>query len=433
MSLTHGAHAERLKGIAGQLRVQSRRTVAVRESGSGRLGVLQGAWEGEDLESFARRWQVSARALDECAERLESAAALMLEEADQQVAASDGAEGGTQGLGITMGIGPGAPTGPSGIAPAGPSGPAPTGPPDDGESEGSTFDEDIRGTEGKPEDKDLWYLAHHSYGPDNGLYEDDLFYDEQPDLPEGYEVVDPVEELGINPELLSDEHGMQAEVYRTPDGGYVVAYRGSDQGFDWWTNARQGAVGGGAAYEDAMELAVAVDDASGGNVTFTGHSLGGGQAAAAAMATGQPAVTFDAAGVHETTAAQAAEMRGDGSTQESVLAETSEGQIRTYRMDTDILTETAEDDGLLGGAIPDAQGTPITLDTPQSDQGDAVAGTGAVVGGVVGGVAGLFDGDLGDVADDVGTGAEVGRDVGVGAWGHHWDPMTEAMEERYPD
>lgn len=430
MTLTHGADAVRLRQIAAQLTQQGRLVAKVGNEGTTRLGVLRTAWQGPDLESFDKEWVLAQGSIDAAAESLTVMGERMTEEAQEQDRASAGAGA------VLPGPVPTAP------APTGPTGPAPTGPPP-----GSTFDEDVRGTEGKPVDKDLWALAHHSYGPDNDLYDDPFMYDEQPELPEGYEEVDPGE-LGIDPALLTEDHGMQAEIYRTPDGGYVVAYRGSDEGMDWVTNGRQGLGLEDPQYEQAMQLASAVHEASGGEVTFTGHSLGGGLAAAAAMATGQPAVTFDAAGVHESTAARAAEIRGDGATLASVMAETSGGQIRTYAMETDILTN-AQENSPIASLAPDAPGSQITLDTPDSAQrealqghyGDQGAGVGGAVGGFVGGVGGLFDGNPFDVVEDVGegaaAGADLGRDVGRwGAdqvWGHHWDPMTEAMEERYPD
>lgn len=430
MTLTHGADADRLTQIAAQLRSLGQQTSRVGAEGSSRAGVLGGVWMGSDLERFTQQWRSAERQLDACADRLTTMARLMDEQARQQEAASSA---GAASAGAALGG-------------AAPTGPEPQGPADPGGA-GSTFDEDVRGTEGQPVDKDLWALAHHSYGPDNDLYEDPLMYDEQPDLPQGYEEVDPGE-LGIDPALLSDEHGMQAGIYRTPDGGYVLAYRGSDENTDWVTNVRQGVGLPDPQYEQAMQLAAAVDEASGGDVTFTGHSLGGGLAAAAAMATGQPAVTFDAAGVHDNTAARAAEIRGEGATSATVMAESGQGQIRTYAMETDILTN-AQEDSPIAGLAPDAPGTQIILDTPESAQRDAVvdhygdqgAEVGGTVGGILGGAGGLVDGNPFDVVEDVQegaeTGAEIGRDLGEfggdQAWGHHWDPMTEAMDERYPD
>lgn len=420
MTLTHGADAARLRQIAAQLRGQAKLTSRIGVEGGARTSVISGVWEGPDREDFVRDWRVAERSLDDCATMLTTMADLMTEQGDQQTDAS-----GEAGAVLT-GQAPAAPR------PAGP----PSPPPERGD--GSTFDEDVRGTEGKPVDRDLWQIAFHAQGTRHPLHDVEMFGYEQPPLPEGYTA--PTDEeitaLGLDPADFGPDSTPQAYLVRTPDGGYVVAFQGSVEGEDWVTNGRQAFGHDDPQYQRAMELAVEVDEATGGNVTFTGHSLGGGFAAAAAMATGQPAVTFDASGVHENTAAAAAEMRGDGSTAASVQAEASQGQMRAYRMDTDGLTNVQEATGL-----PDAPGTPITLETPPSTARGISVAAGAVGGSVVGGAAGviggLFDGNPFDVGADAAagaaTGAAVGAQAGDGIWGHSWTPMDEAMEERYPD
>ena len=367
-----------------------------------------------------RDWRVAERSLDDCAAMLTTMADLMTEQAEEQLDASDGA-------GAVLTAAPAAPR------PAGPPSPPPEQPPT-----GSTFDEDVRGTEGQPVDRELWQIAFHAQGTEHPLHEVDMFGYDQPPLPEGYTApsAEEIAALGLDPTDFGPDSSPQAYLVRTPDGGYVVAFQGSVEGEDWVTNGRQAFGHDDPQYQRAMELAVEVNEASGGNVTFTGHSLGGGFAAAAAMATGQPAVTFDASGVHDNTAAAAAEMRGDGSTAASVQAEASQGQMRSYRMETDGLTNVQEATGL-----PDAPGTPITLETPPSLGRDITVGAtgagGALVGGAVGGVTGLFDGNPFDVGDDIAEGAQAGARTGVavgeGVWGHSWSPMDDAMEERYPD
>ncbi|MHB1280305.1 MAG: hypothetical protein ACYCYL_03605 [Acidithiobacillus sp.] len=52
---------------------------------------------------------------------------------------------------------------------------------------------------------------------------------------------------------------------------------------------------------DARKLGLALAKVGGGNVVLTGHSLGGGLAALEARITGDPAVTFDSAGVSQYT------------------------------------------------------------------------------------------------------------------------------------
>ncbi len=55
-------------------------------------------------------------------------------------------------------------------------------------------------------------------------------------------------------------------------------------------------------YDRSTALANKVDTATDGNVSFTGHSLGGGMASAAGVATGKPTTTFNAAGLSQQTA-----------------------------------------------------------------------------------------------------------------------------------
>lgn len=424
MTLTHGADADRLRDIAAQLDDQSTRMTRVGTEASARLVVLRGAWEGPDLEDFDREWRVAQRQVEECAARLGAAARHLTAQADEQGETS-----------AQLGGGAGGPAGPP--TSPGPSAPGPQAPPSPPPPGGSSFDDDVRGTEGQRVDRDLWSLAHHVYGSDNALYDDPLMHDGQPGLPPGYTMPteDEIRALGLDPaQFTDDSSGLQSSLYRTPDGGYVLAFRGSDADelSDWVDNGLQGAGLPARQYTQAMELAAQVNAATGGDVTFTGHSLGGGLAAAAAMATGQPAVTFDAAGVHEHTAEAAAALRADGSTGASVMAETSEGQIRAYSTSTDILT-TQQQSGPLAGLLPDAPGTQIVLETPPSERGDAAARTGAIIGSVVGAVTSGFDLNPFDTARDIAEGAQTGADIGTGVWGHHWDPMEEALAERYPD
>lgn len=120
-------------------------------------------------------------------------------------------------------------------------------------------------------------------------------------------------QMGIDPSMLRDPTtGFSASIFRNPDGQVVVSYEGTHQ----WADAYLGTDGlhlvpgkdfqadvDGAVYlsaqtEEAVALALAVKSAAGADaVTFTGHSLGGRLAAVSSVATGAPAVTFNAAGV----------------------------------------------------------------------------------------------------------------------------------------
>src|SRR5690606_5605678 len=116
------------------------------------------------------------------------------------------------------------------------------------------------------------------------------------------------------------------------------------------------------------------------NVVFTGHSLGGGLATAASLATGSTAVTFNSAGVGPETLEQL-------NLSQSVASRIAgDGQVRRYNVENDILTNAQEGSGLgnllPGGTspLPDALGYEITLENPNTFE-DAVRahGTGSVL------------------------------------------------------
>ena len=128
-------------------------------------------------------------------------------------------------------------------------------------------------------------------------------------IPDGWRKVDAEElkKLGIDPSELNTANGMQATIYQNADGKYVLAFRGTelDREFskDGWADL-QGATGASDQVHEAIDLSIKLARAVGReNVDFTGHSLGGELASAAALATGGNAVTFNAAGLSDTNQA----------------------------------------------------------------------------------------------------------------------------------
>jgi pimeloyl-ACP methyl ester carboxylesterase len=116
-----------------------------------------------------------------------------------------------------------------------------------------------------------------------------------------FEVVDP-QSLGLDPALFSSRTGFSATLFRnTLTGEYVLGFRGTDMARDHVSNVLQGIGDPSPQYFQATALARLVNDAMGvdGNLSFVGHSLGGGLASAAALATGNNAVTFNAAGLSQ--------------------------------------------------------------------------------------------------------------------------------------
>ena len=108
-----------------------------------------------------------------------------------------------------------------------------------------------------------------------------------------------------NATLEDANTGFRAMLYQSKGAQeIVVVYRGvrrSNVIRDSHTCLSQGLGFGAAAYRQAIELAIAVVEAYGDKVFFTGHSMGGGLAAAASIVANRPAVTFNSAGVHPAT------------------------------------------------------------------------------------------------------------------------------------
>jgi RHS repeat-associated protein len=105
------------------------------------------------------------------------------------------------------------------------------------------------------------------------------------------------------------ETGLQAITFRHKKSGYVIlAFAGTDpkEWNDLGANAAQGVprlVGGHVPeqYDQAIKMAGKLKEEFKDKLILTGHSLGGGTAAAAAIIHKIPAVTFNGAGVHDRT------------------------------------------------------------------------------------------------------------------------------------
>ncbi|HEX7917057.1 FG-GAP-like repeat-containing protein [Rudaea sp.] len=99
---------------------------------------------------------------------------------------------------------------------------------------------------------------------------------------------------------IEGEQGFGATVFPYgDDGATVVAFRGTRPLVlaDDVNDFRQAFNLDSKQYDQTQRLAAKIYSQTGGDVTFTGHSLGGGEAAAAAYYTGADAVTFNAAGL----------------------------------------------------------------------------------------------------------------------------------------
>ncbi|MCD1116406.1 PAAR-like protein [Chryseobacterium turcicum] len=129
------------------------------------------------------------------------------------------------------------------------------------------------------------------------------------------------------------DNGFYASLYKNNTGQYFVAFRGSEpKGMqfyhDWFIEDGGQAFGAQTPQiEKTMRLAKKMNESTNGNVSFTGHSLGGGNSAMASYYTGLPAYTFNTRGVHDNTLEYLDENGAIGST----------SNITNYSTSNDIL------------------------------------------------------------------------------------------------
>ncbi len=156
-------------------------------------------------------------------------------------------------------------------------------------------------------DRDMAMVAAAAYKTEDGS---------TPLLPSGYAPANAadLEQLGVKSSQL--EPDMQVFKNNSGDGpDYVVAYRGTETHDGLWTEAKdigvdimQGSGFETDAYTNSIVTGRKIADAAQKNhlnVELTGHSKGGGQAAAVSAATGLRATTQNAAGVHAETLSRA--------------------------------------------------------------------------------------------------------------------------------
>ena len=140
---------------------------------------------------------------------------------------------------------------------------------------------------------------------------------------------------------------------------YVLSFAGTDTGpnkdqsfaLDWGTDFYQGGGGISSQYRQAIALTNTLKKVLGDKLSLTGHSLGGGLAAAASMVHNLQAKTFNSAGVHELTLKDyGANMRRQRQL------------IESFRLDGDPLTTVQY---FMGGAAPATNGVLMTIPNDQ--------------------------------------------------------------------
>jgi hypothetical protein len=176
--------------------------------------------------------------------------------------------------------------------------------------------------------------------------------------------------LGLNPaDLTSTQSAFRARVYVTgagTDAHYVVAFRGSAKASDWSNNLQQGVGLTPNNYRSALALGSKLALVTNANITITGHSLGGGLASAAAIASGRNATTFNSAGLSDSTIRQARNIHDAAGvrTTDNVTAYYVRGEILSTLQDGGDRVIGGILGGLLGASAvdaPEAYGTRIGL------------------------------------------------------------------------
>ncbi|CAI0946506.1 phospholipase [Serratia ficaria] len=188
-----------------------------------------------------------------------------------------------------------------------------------------------------------------------------------PGIPEGWKDISnndgALSKLGLSKDMLYDDEntpGFLARVYQPDENIFgkamnpTVVFRGSrtpefPEGIrsaaqkallkgdlsgvnnldDWANNGAQGAGFNSGYYKKAVDIGKVVK----GDVDISGHSLGGGMASAASIASGKPAWTFNAAGLNAGTV----EKYGG-----SIIGSTD--NIQAYRVKGELLTKLQEVD-----------------------------------------------------------------------------------------
>lgn len=118
------------------------------------------------------------------------------------------------------------------------------------------------------------------------------------------------------------------DLYGAAMPDHVVAFKGTVSGEDWKNNFQQGVNLHSDYYEQAVRIGTKLEDSQ-ANVEIVGHSLGGGLASAASQASGKPATTYNAAGLHKKTVS-----RYGGTVNDS--------DIKAYRVKDEVLTGLQE-------------------------------------------------------------------------------------------
>lgn len=119
---------------------------------------------------------------------------------------------------------------------------------------------------------------------------------------DGWQVITP-SSIGLNDSIFNHDSFAATLFYNANNNEYILSFRGSDNLGDWKDNFLQSSGAATSQYKRAVALAKQLSQSLPGvSLGFTGHSLGGGLATAAALTINAEATVFNPAALHPDTA-----------------------------------------------------------------------------------------------------------------------------------
>jgi hypothetical protein len=181
-------------------------------------------------------------------------------------------------------------------------------------------------------------------------------YDPAHPLPAGWSQLSSaqVEQLtGINPDTMAS--GVHVGVLTDGAGHYVGGFAGAENQFDDAAVVVEEVGGNPPQYRMAVQvMSGLLNNFGAGNVAATGHSMGGGEAAAGALNNGTTAITFEAQGLSP------GYLQSLGMDPQATFAQAADGQVQHYFIQGEFATALQREIPVVNG-LPNAPGLNYAL------------------------------------------------------------------------
>ena len=181
-------------------------------------------------------------------------------------------------------------------------------------------------------------------------------YDPAHPLPAGWSQLSSaqVEQLtGVNPDNMAS--GVHVGVLTDGAGHYVGSFAGAENLFDDAAVVVEEVGGNPPQYQMAVQvMSGLLNNFGAGNVAATGHSMGGGEAAAGALNNGTTAITFEAQGLSP------GYLQSLGMDPQATFAQAADGQVQHYFVQGEFATALQREIPVVNG-LPNAPGLNYAL------------------------------------------------------------------------